>query len=154
MIRVFYNGGLRAVSRMTVMYGGTLRRVRSVKIMTGGQLRTVALFTTPLSPTASPSSLFRSGVARGGGVRVTTGTTTVSPNGGTGPYSYSWQIVDGPSMVIDAPNNAQTSFTLAEGPGMYESIARCTVTDSFGQTGSTDVGVTITIVQFGGGPIE
>lgn len=104
----------------------------------------VEITRTAMTASASPTTLYK-GVTTSSG---TTSSTTVTPSGGTAPYTYSWALLSGDSMTINSPTAATTSFTKGGlGPGdWYSGTFRCTVTDSTGGTPLTataDVTVTI-----------
>ena len=104
----------------------------------------VEITRTNMTASASPTSLYKSTLTSS----ATTGNTTVTPSGGTSPYTYSWALLSGDSMTINSPTSATTSFTnggLGVGDS-YSGTFRCTVTDSTGGTPLTataDVTVTI-----------
>lgn len=144
----------KAVGRALLRGNGINRQFRSLRMMTASGLRVIQNFTTPLTPTASPTSVRGLARSNGAGARATTGDTMATPNGGTGPYTYQWAIADGVPMLPVNPRMAQTAFRYADGPGVYEATAQCTVTDAFGQSGICYVLVNVTITGVGAGAIE
>lgn len=88
----------------------------------------------------SPSSAFGSRVGSG---LVTTASVTVSPTGGTGPYTYAWTLETG-NFTILSPTSATTTFRGSVTVGeTTEDVATCTVTDSLAATTSVSIGVAI-----------
>ena len=88
----------------------------------------------------SPASAFGSRVGSG---LVTTNSLTVSPTGGTGPYTYAWTLATG-NFTILTPTAAATAFRASVAIGeTVEDIATCTVTDSLSATASISIGVAI-----------
>jgi hypothetical protein len=86
----------------------------------------------PMSAVAAPATV--SGNTFGTGT-ATTDATTVTPSGGTPPYTYAWQTVsyDNPTPPdVDSPSSAATTFNQTGiGPGeSYSAVFRCLVTDS------------------------
>ena len=102
--------------------------------------------TSPLSASASPTSHSK-GTAFASA--TTNSASTVTPSGGTAPYTYLWGRVSGSFDIdIDSSTTAATTFS-ASGlvPGdSRTTVFRCTVTDSSGtpQTALTNT-VTVTI---------
>lgn len=97
---------------------------------------------TTVSATASPTSANASGAS----ASETTGAVTVSASGGAAPYTYAWtwESLNG-EILINSSSAATTSFTagsIAVGQTMT-GTAKCTVTDSFGQTATCTVAVNI-----------
>jgi hypothetical protein len=89
---------------------------------------------------ATPSSAFGDRVGSG---TATTNAVTVTPTGGTGPYTYAW-VLDLANFTIGASTSATTSFTGFVSIGTTtEDIATCTVTDSLAATASISIGVAI-----------
>lgn len=109
----------------------------------GGTLRTV--FTdagASFSASASPGTVYGSTLGTG---TATTNDTTVTPTGGTAPYTYAWAVVtyDNPSAAPTATaataatsGFTQTSIGIGES---YSATFRCTVTDDDGNTATADV---------------
>lgn len=104
----------------------------------------VEIIRAAFSASASPTSLYKSTLTSS----ATTSSTTVTPSGGTAPYTYSWAKVSGDTVTITSPTAASTTFSKT---GMvagdtFSGTYRCTVTDSTGGTPLTataDVTVTI-----------
>lgn len=73
---------------------------------------------------------------------------TVTPTGGTGPYTYSWSHVSGDSAVqVLSPSAATTAFTATCGKNQTKAaVKRCTVTDSLLATAFVDVSVSLTYI--------
>jgi hypothetical protein len=89
---------------------------------------------------ATPSSAFGDRVGTG---TATTNAVTVTPTGGTGPYTYAW-VLDVANFTIGASTSATTSFTGFVSIGTTtEDIATCTITDSLAATASISIGVAI-----------
>lgn len=75
---------------------------------------------------------------------LTTTQVSVTPSGGTAPYTYAWAKVTGDTVSINAPTAATTDFSGT--PASNETLAgeyRCTVTDNAAATASITVGVSI-----------
>lgn len=97
--------------------------------------------------TAEAAPTFISAISSGTGT-ATTDATTVTPSGGTAPYTYAWTEVSHSSVsaapTIDSPTAATTTFTQTSlGYGESEiATFRCTVTDSLSATTTVDVNAT------------
>jgi len=93
---------------------------------------------------ASPATLYDTGDTG----TITSGSTTVTPSGGTAPYTYSWAFQDGDILTVTSPTSATTTFStsgVAEGD-FRAAVYRCTVTDSTTPTALTatvDVSITL-----------
>lgn len=83
----------------------------------------------------------------------TTGTVTVTPSGGTAPYTYAWARVgaaaDSGPYQASAPSAATTAFsdvdsTVCTADVNSSETWRCTVTDDNGRQATIDVTVTLT----------
>jgi hypothetical protein len=132
-------GVLRTITRMRVLDGANLRTIVRMKVMDSDDttLRTVAVFAAPL--TLSAPGVFDAGFD----ANVRSGSSTATPSGGLGPYSYSWTYVSGTVMTVTGASTATASFqspTLTPEQGV-SAIYRCTCTDSSGQTATADIGV-------------
>jgi len=102
------------------------------------------------SASASPNSV--TGFRTGAGV-ATTLSTTATPDGGVGPYTYSWARTSGDASIsITQPLAATTQFTTSLTSGQSKSASfACTVTDT--GTGLSEVTNTVsaTLQDIGGG---
>lgn len=108
-----------------------------------------------LSATVSAESVagseFRSGPGQPAVLTVASDTpaqVTVTPTGGTGPYTYAWTHESGSSAVqVDAPTAATTGFTANIGKNQSRTaVKRCTVTDSLLATFHVLVTITLDYV--------
>lgn len=136
-------GALKTITSAKVKVAGVVRTLRTIKVMNGGVLRTVAIFTTPMTASVSPTSVTGSTRIAEPTI-VTTAGATASPSGGTGPYTYSWVRVSyagGAAPTITASTNATTAFKQASdlSYNTYTAVFRVTITDVFGQTDTADV---------------
>lgn len=96
-----------------------------------------------LYATYSPASVAVAGLAY---TEVTTAVVTVTPVGGTGPYTHTWTLVSGAANAEPAnPASGATAFNCVT-PGVGVTLSclwRDTVEDALGATYSIDVGVTV-----------
>lgn len=140
-IKVRRDGATVTISAFKVKLAGVLRTIRTAKAMQGGTLRTVATFAPPMTASASPTSVSGSETFHSPRT-VASNPTTVTPVGGSAPYTYLWTVTD---TTLGSPSfsNATGATTV-----VYQSLSpdtdnsgtvRCTVTDSFGTTATADV---------------
>lgn len=153
MIRRQTGGGLKQVSRAWRMTATGVKRVIRVRRYDGTTANIVATFSTPVTLAASPASV--SGLAFAadfGSSPVTTAATTLTPTGGTAPYTYAYAITTEPSyglVTIDSPSAATTTFT-HNGVGAGEVLtatATATVTDALAQTATTTIALTFRCIS-------
>lgn len=108
-----------------------------------GILGKAAAVSAALSASVNPGSASSSG----GAASQTTNSVTVTPSGGTSPYTYAWTWASGgASITTTSPTAATTTFS-ATGLTSGETRsgqARCTVTDNVSATATIDVSVSIT----------
>ena len=142
---VIRDGGnvARTVTAMIVRDGtNTPRTITQMWIRDPSNTPRLVYSTSPaLSLAASPTSV---GGGSFGGSPATTDSTTATPTGGTGPYTYAWTLISyssGTAPTINSATSATTTFIQTGlGPGGYESaVFRCTVTDSLAATAQADV---------------
>lgn len=140
-LKVMDAGGvLRTITKLQIKEGSTLRNIIRLKVMDadGVTLRTVATFATTLSLSAP-------GVADYGyDSNVRSGSSTATPSGGLGPYSYSWAYVSGTAMTVSGANTATATFLTSPEltpDQLVGAVYRCTCTDSSGQTATVDINV-------------
>lgn len=127
-------GALRTLSRIRLRdAGGTLRTITRVRMRDAtNTLRIVYDSTGASTFSASPSAGLVTAQDVG---TATTNTVTVTPSGGTAPYTYAWTLLESDGAVeptATAPASATTAFVQTSmSPGnIYSSEWRCTVTDS------------------------
>lgn len=125
--------------------GNTLRTIVRVRMRDAGNvLRTVYDTSggTAFAATATPTSVV--GRTAGSG-STTTNSTTVTPSGGTGPYTHAWSLIahDHPTTppTINSPASATTTFSQANigEDEIYTATFRDTVTDSAAHSTTVDV---------------
>jgi hypothetical protein len=140
-VSVFSAGALRPLKAESVMIGGTLRKLKTVKVMRGGILVTIAMYqtTSPLSAVSSPNLAYGYSSGRGP-IYVSSNPVTATVTGGVSPFTYSWVIVSGTSVIITNPSSATTQFEKVTGTSVTAG-ARCTVTDSLGAVTTCDCAV-------------
>lgn len=145
---------LRTITSMKVLDGATLRTVVRAKVMDsdGVTLRTVATFVTALTASPSPSSVTGIGYSPTSPVNVTSDPASCVPSGGLPPYTYAWTIISG-SATINSPTLATTTFSksISSFSTPEYATARCTVTDSDGNTATVDVSITFVLIFDAGG---
>lgn len=97
---------------------------------------------TGVSATVTPTSEVSTSVK----TSQTTGVSTVIATGGSGSYTYAWSWSSGGAgLTINSATSNATSFS---GSGLvagntYTGVARCLVTDGFGQSTSVTVSVSL-----------
>jgi len=139
------SGTLRAVTRIRGRdSGGTLRTVTRVRARDANNvLRIVYDPAGASSLAATASDFYPHGTTLGTGT-ATTNATTVTPTGGTGPYTYAWVLLDRTAPVAptaSAPTAPTTTFTQTGlAVGEFETSEwQCTVTDSLLATTSLSI---------------
>lgn len=146
-MKVRLSGAWKDVPTAQVRVGGQWKRLSVVRAYISGAWTDIAVFTPPLTATASPTLVSRTIVGPGTAV---TPSTTVTPAGGESPYTYAWTRLSGVG-TITSPTSATTTFSHTLGIGDDVSgDFRCTVTDAFGTTATASVTATFTSLDPGG----
>lgn len=108
-----------------------------------------------LSATVSDGSVFGTEIRNGPGQPAvlavgsdSPGNVTVTPTGGTAPYTYAWSHVSGDSAVqVLSPSAATTAFIANVGKNQTKAATkRCTVTDAALATTTVDVLVSLSYI--------
>lgn len=133
----------RTISEIVVRDGDNVSRTISEIWVrdTTNTPRLVFSTASPLSAVASDYNVF--GYDSGTGTANSTA-TTITPSGGTAPYTYAWSLVSytaGVAPTPSAPSAATTLFIQTGiGPGdYYVAVFRCTVTDAALNTTTVDI---------------
>lgn len=139
-------GENQEVRRASAHVGVEQRQCRTAKVMVNDVLETVAVFADLLTVSVEPTQVLGFGISPSS-TTVFTGSTTATPTGGLGPYTYAWTLVSssgGVTPVATQPNFATTAFAKPSVPAfsVFSAVFRCTVTDSFGSTATADVSAT------------
>lgn len=87
-------------------------------------------------------------------IPVRTFTCTVTPDGGTAPFTYAWEAIDDSSgtWTIESASANATRFTCANviaGDPAVSATYRCLVTDALGASAYSST-ITATVQNFGG----
>lgn len=93
--------------------------------------------------TVSPASAYGEELAP---AIVASNSVTVTPSGGTAPYTYAWTLASGLTMSADSPTSATTAFTSSSAVPpwtSFDDVATCTVTDAALLTTDISVGVSL-----------
>lgn len=135
----------RTITSIQVRDGtNTPRDISEVWVRSSNNTPLLVFSTAPaFSASASPSSV---GGAAGGTGSAQTGITTVTPSGGTPPYTYAWALdFATPELFAlpfaDSPTSAASSFTQTS-MGPSDSVTAqftCTVTDDDSNTATASV---------------
>lgn len=134
----FISGAWRTPRRGEVLIGGAWRTITRGEQYRSGAWKRIVAFTSPLSVTAF--DVYGEANNRKP-VSVTSQGTRATPQGGTGPYSYSWVITEGGATIV-SPNMASTTFRQLVGPGQqFDSFARVTCTDALGFTAQATINI-------------
>lgn len=134
----------RTISDVAVRDGGNvLRDLSEIRVRdSNNTLRLVWSLAPPMAASASPETVYGSTLGTG---TATTNSTTVTPSGGTPPYTYAWTLLSRDNLSADptanSPTAATTTFTQTSiGIGeSYSATWRCTVTDDDANTATADV---------------
>ena len=144
-VQVRAGGAFKTITRAKVRVNGAWRNIVSAKCLIGGEWKTVGNFTSGggtitlvLNPTTISAARRLS--------TVTSTNVTATPSGGQGPYTYAWTKVSGDDISATNPNTAITAFraTTMTVDETRTAVFRCTCTDSFGNTDTEDLTVSLT----------
>lgn len=144
----------RTISAIQIRDGtNTPRDISQIRVRDSNNVSRLIFSTgSTLEASASPPDVF--GYDSGTGT-ATSNSTTVTPTGGTAPYSYAWTVdsyTGGVSPTVDSPTAATTAFTqtgLSSGSYTFATFV-CTVTDDDGAT--TEANVTASFYSEGSPP--
>lgn len=145
----YHGGALRVASSFKIKVAGVLRTARTLSVYADGALH-------PFFSTASSLDVTAPDVSGTHHATVTTDATTMTPTGGTAPYSYAWTLLggSGDTPTINNAAFATTTFTQTDG-GSGDDLdvwtVRGTVTDALSATATVDITVSFQHVSAGGG---
>lgn len=133
-IRLRDSGGtLRTITRVRARdSGGTLRTIQQIRARdASGTLRTVFQYFFAAASAYNMAAAASGAAATGS---VTSAAITITPTGGTAPYTYAWSRTSGSTLVqITSPTAAATTFANAALPdGTHDATFQCLVTDNIG----------------------
>lgn len=134
----------RTITGIQIRDGGNVARdISELRIRDSNNVSKLVFSTSsPMTASASPETV--SGISSGSGT-ITTNATTVTPTGGTPPYTYAWSLEShdgvGGTPAADSPTSATTTFTQTGIPPGESTSASwtCTVTDSLSNTAPATV---------------
>lgn len=128
-------GQWRDVTARYVRVGGVWRKVSSVAVRTGGAWRSTQGSAPAFSASAPGNAYGFQGAPNNQSVGVTTPLVTITVNGGTAPYTYSWTKVNGdPRVAASSPQLASTRFTATLRGEIVEATFNWTASDANGST--------------------
>jgi len=141
-ISVNINGVWREVEAPFVNVGGAWQAVQEAYVRVNGVWQIVFEAISDLLGVMFSRSFIQVSEPIASGV-VTSGTTTVLPQGGNGQFTYSWSRVSGDTEItITNPTSRITAFRRNITFGVREAVFRCLVTDTVtGQTASNNITV-------------
>lgn len=147
-ITIGTNAGNKVIANVVV---GTASGNKTVLNAYVGTASGNELVYSSFSASASPTSA--TGFRVGAGVATTSPATTATPDGGIGPYTYSWARVSGDaSITITQPLAATTQFTTSLTSGQSKAAAfACTVTDTGSGLVEVTNAVNVVLEDIGGG---
>jgi len=138
----FIAGAWRSPGRGEIQIGGQWRSLTYGEAYLDGDWRRIVAFIEPLTIKASDLYGFLRTTSRRP-VRVSTDSSDATPQGGLGPYAYSWALLSG-TATINSPAAANTTFSATIAPYTESvSTARVTCTDSLGAVATADITITL-----------
>lgn len=148
-------GAWRTSKSINVKVGGTWRAAKEVWVKSGGVWRKAW---SSFSATISPSALYASAVATNFRPATAQRAATVTPVGGTAPFTYAYEISPETDALPFVAINGQTMTLRLSSSSTVEASGqiRGKVTDAQGEVGFTPWAYYSLSVEGteGGGPIE
>lgn len=129
---------LRTATRIRIRdAGNVLRTVQRIRIRDAGNvLRTVYQY---LSTTLSSDTAYGSNSGAASVGSVTSASVTVTPAGGTTPYTYQWNRTSGDLAIkADTATAATTTFSASSVSDSISATFTCKVTDANGAVVTSD----------------
>lgn len=156
-------GTWQSITACKVFAQGAWRDIVAIKVFSGGTWRLVGNFTAPPPPPSGGGGSGSGGGGGGGGgggtitlslstasirgiatnsATITSTGVTVTPSGGSAPYSYLWSIVTQDGLATYTINSPTTATTAVTGSGLPSDTTvsctiHCVVTDSLGTTATS-----------------
>jgi hypothetical protein len=115
--------------------------------MSGAHQMMATLGRTQMTAGLNPTSL--GGTRLGAGSVATTASCTTTPVNGTGPFTYTWELVSGDASVVpNSPAASNSLFSTSVTLGQTKiAVYRGRVQDSLGAVAFTSNNVTITLSE-------
>lgn len=142
---------LRTITRIRARdASNTLRTITRIRARDANNVLRVVYDTTGASSFSLSASRLTVG-GKGNGV-ATTVSTTITPTGGTAPYTHAWTLItstNGTDPTANSPAAATTTFTQTNIAADDADTAtfRDTVTDSASNTATIDIACTFTDIS-------
>jgi len=146
-MEVYASGAWRTITGAEAYVGGQWRTILSAEVYKGGAWRTVGSFIQPLTLSISPASISKGG----SGPIVTYSSAVATPSGGSGPYTYLWEVTSGGPFSFGSATSGTTTVSADVSVSDKTGTIRCTVTDSLGATANSSISVSIFFRDTGGG---
>ena len=147
----YANGSALVLSRSAVdtslPFGSLAVLTTSGAIVTDGSGVTTTPSSSSITAIIIPNPILSTVKYSGLNAPITTPQVACAVIGGLPPYSWAWSFVSGNSLIIvntpaSAANADAVTFTLSQNTAnSLSAVYKCTVTDSVGVTGSTNVSI-------------
>lgn len=146
----------RALSAISIIDpNGTSRNLLQMRVIDAGGTDRLVFSTGggALAASATPASVGGSSLTTGS---ISSGATTVSASGGTGPYTHAWTLISHDNLTpptVNFPTAATTNFTQSNigYNEAFTAVFRDTVTDAVAATATVDVAVSWSHIPSGAG---
>lgn len=141
------SGAWKNIEEMHVRVSGSWKQIQEAYVRVGGVWKQFYQFFTASASDSTPSG---SGSGASPSGFVSSNSTTITPVGGTPPYTYAWAINGSPAtsgpFTCNSPSSATTDWgdTVADLDPDSDEVWRCTVTDDDSNVVTVDVTVTLT----------